>query len=151
MSIRNKWSWVAGLATAGVIDSLYLLLFQTKKIDRIICPIFGEGCERVSRHPIAYPRGIPDAIFGVAGYTAAAAIALAIPRTTGNTQKTLAAAAAGGSVLAAGLSAFLTYAQPTKTGAWCFWCLVSAIISTTMAPIAISGSIEILRNSNKQE
>lgn len=145
MAFGKVWPWVTGLAVGGALDSLYLLLFQTRKIDRLVCPVFGDGCEQVSGSPVAYPGGIPDAVFGVVGYSVAAAAAAAIPRTAGETRKSLAKAAIGGSVLAVGLSAYLTYAQPAKTGAWCFWCLTSAAISAVMAPLAVIGARGVLR------
>ncbi|MBI2843276.1 MAG: vitamin K epoxide reductase family protein [Armatimonadetes bacterium] len=143
---HKRWLWVLGLSIAGVLDSLYLLLFQTRKIEHLVCPIFGQGCERVASSPAAYPGGIPDAIFGVAGYGLAAVTAAAIPRTSGKVKKSLASAAVGGSIVALGLSAYLTYAQPQKTGAWCFWCLTSAAIAVVMAPLVISGARGILRS-----
>jgi uncharacterized membrane protein len=122
-------------------------MFQTGKIEHLACPVFRGGCEVVASSPVAYPRGIPDAIFGVIGYAAAATTALAIPRTRGKTRKTLAAVAVAGSIGALGISAFLTYAQPTFAGAWCFWCLTSAFISSTMALSAIYGASAILKDS----
>lgn len=145
MKTDKLWHWVTGLAIAGMLDSLYLLLFQTGRLRRLVCPIFGEGCEQVVGSPAAYPGGVPDAVLGVAGYTVAAATALAIPRAVGKTKKRLATAAIAGSLAAIALSGYLTYAQPKKTGAWCFWCLASAGISAAMASVALCGAREILR------
>lgn len=145
MADDRKWYWVTALAACGLLDSVYLLLYQTRKIKHLVCPVFNGGCEQVVGSPVAYLRGIPDAIFGVAGYATAAAVAAAIPGTRGRARKSLARAAIGGSLVAAGLSAYLTYSQPTKTGAWCFWCLTSAGLSAVMTPLAISGAREILR------
>lgn len=145
MDNRKLWKVVAVLALGGMADSLYLLLFQTRKVKRLACPIFDDGCEKVAGSSIAYPAGIPDAIFGVAGYGMAAGTALGILQTSGKTKKLLATAMIIESAVASGLSAFLTYAQPAKIGTWCFWCLISAAISTTMAPIAIFGASKTLR------
>ncbi|MEN6520589.1 MAG: vitamin K epoxide reductase family protein [Armatimonadota bacterium] len=150
MAKGKEWPIVTGLAISGILDSLYLLLFQTKKIEHLVCPVFDGGCEQVAASDAAFPGGVPDAIYGVAGYSAAAGTAIAIPRTSGRVQKWLAGAMIGGSLLAVGLSAYLTYAQPKKTGAWCFWCLTSAVVSSLMAPIAISGASRVLRESRQQ-
>jgi uncharacterized membrane protein len=145
MMSQKNWFWVAGLAAGGVIDSAYLLLYQLGRIRRLVCPIFGSGCEKVAGSQIAFPAGIPDAIFGVAGYTAAGITAAAIPKTSGETKKTLAKLVIGGSIVAVGVSAYLTYAQRTKTHAWCFWCLTSAAISTAIASLAIPSARNILQ------
>jgi uncharacterized membrane protein len=141
----RAWYVILGLAILGMLDALYLLLYQTKKVESLVCPVFGGGCEQVASSPGSYPAGIPDAIFGVVGYALAALTAAAIPHTTGRVKRFLAAAAVIGTLGAAGLSVFLVYAQPTKTGAWCFWCLMSAAISITMAPVAIAGARKIFR------
>jgi uncharacterized membrane protein len=146
---RKRWFLIAGLALGGVIDSLYLFLYQIGKIRRLVCPVFGEGCEKVTGSPIAYPAGVPDAIFGVVGYTAAGVTAAAIPKTSGKTRKNLAKAAIGGSVAAVGISAYLTYAQRTKIHAWCFWCLTSAVTSTAIALLAVPSARKILQESEE--
>ena len=147
MSDEKEWPWVMGLAAAGALDSLYLLLFQTGKVKRLVCPAFGSGCEQVAGSPHAFPARIPDAVFGVAGYTAAGLTAAAISRTTGEARRTLAKTALAGSAAALGLSAYLTYAQPKRTGAWCFWCLLSAVTSAAMAAVSISGARKVLRQT----
>ena len=145
MADEREWHWVTGLAAAGAVDSLYLLLFQTGKVKHLVCPIFDGGCDQVVGSPHAFPAGIPDAAFGLAGYTAAGVAAAAIPKTSGRAKKALAKAALAGSAGAIGLSAYLTYAQPKKTGAWCSWCLLSAAISAAIAGLSISGARRILR------
>jgi uncharacterized membrane protein len=146
MKNGREWSWFTRLAAFGALDSLYLLLFQTGKVKHLVCPIFGDGCEQVASSPVAYPSGIPDAVFGVAGYSTAAVASVALQNTEGRTRKTLAGAVIGGLAAAVGLSAFLTYAQPKRTGAWCFWCLASAVTSVTMAAVATSGTLKVLRD-----
>ena len=141
----GTWPWVTGLAMIGALDSLYLLLFQTGKVRHLVCPIFGDGCEQVVSSRAAYPARIPDAVFGIAGYSAAAVTSLALPRTRGSTKRMLAKAAIGGSAAALGLSAYLTYAQPKRTGAWCFWCLASAVTSAAMAAVATAGAVKVLK------
>ncbi len=148
---RKVWPWVSMLGVAGLADSVYLLLFQTGRLRHIVCPVFDGGCEQVLGSPAARQGGIPNSAFGVAGYTAAALASAALPRTSGGTKRTLAKVAIVGSVAALGLSALLTYAQPRKTGAWCFWCLASAGISAAAAALAISGAASGLRTSKPAE
>lgn len=137
---QAEWPWVMGLSVCGVADSLYLLLYQTHRIDHLVCPIFGDGCDKVVGSPEAYPAGIPDAIFGVAGYASAGLTAAAMTKARGRTRRELAIASVIGALGALGLSAYLTYAQPKKTGAWCTWCLLSAGISSAMAIVTLSGA-----------
>lgn len=147
MSSHKPWPLVIGLAVLGLADSIYLLLFQIRKVDKIACPVFKGGCEQVSLSPAAFPGGIPEATFGVIGYSIAALTAFAIILTKGKVKKLMAAAAIFEATFALGLSAYLTYAQPVKTGAWCFWCLTSATISVIMGTTAIIGAKKVLRNS----
>lgn len=148
---NRAWHIILGLALLGIADSTYLLLFQTRKVESLVCPVFGGGCEAVSRSPMAYPAGIPDAIFGVIGYSLAALTAAAIPLAVGKAKKWLAVAAMVGTVGAACLSGYLVYAQSTLVGNWCFWCLMSAMISMTMAPVAVIGGRQLFREEPEEE
>ena len=141
---QKEWPWVMGLSAFGALDSLYLLLFQTKKIDHLVCPIFGDGCEKVVGSPVAFQAGIPDAVFGLAGYSVAGLTAAALNRASGEANRTLAGVSIVGAVGALGLASYLTYAQPKKTGDWCFWCLLSAAISSALAIVTLSGARKTL-------
>ena len=128
---------IGALAIAGLADALYMLAYQRGLIRRIACPFFGDGCARVARSPHARHFGVPNALVGAAGYAAMASLALsagARPPEARPRQR-LALGALSGSAVA--VSAYLTWEQPTKVGAWCFWCLSSAVVNVAIFALAL--------------
>lgn len=132
---RNRRRAISALCVAGMADSTYLFLFQTETILHLACPFFGPGCERISSSKTAHPFGIPDAIFGVAGYAAMLAVTRMGGRTRSQTQPLLPLLAYAGGTLAFGTSLYLTWRQREEFHTFCFWCLISAAISTTIYPL----------------
>jgi uncharacterized membrane protein len=118
---------IAGLALLGMADSIYMLSYHLGLIDSLACPFFGEGCNRVGRSPHARHFGVPNAAVGVAGYATMATLAAVSERRKGWRWPSRLLAAT--SLSAFGASAFLTWEQPFRVGAWCFWCLSSAAIN----------------------
>ena len=47
---------------------LYVGLYQSRFVGRLICPIFADGCEGVADAPFARPFGIPDGYIGTVLY-----------------------------------------------------------------------------------
>jgi uncharacterized membrane protein len=72
---------VIGFGIAGVSAAamLYVGLYQSRFVDRLICPIFKDGCEGVADAPFARPFGIPDGYIGAALYALIAVLLLAPP------------------------------------------------------------------------
>ena len=145
MRTNRLWYLTAGLASVGLADSIYLYMFQTRRVENLVCPIFKGGCEQVAGSSFAYPAGIPDAIFGIAGYGLALLTAMVIPHMHGRIKKGLVVAMSFGTIGATVLSAYLVYTQDTQIGAWCFWCLTSATVAFAMAIIAIIAARKALR------
>jgi uncharacterized membrane protein len=67
------------VATASAAAMLYVGLYQSRLVGRLICPIFGEGCEGVADAPFARPFGIPDGYIGAVLYVVIIALLLAPP------------------------------------------------------------------------
>ena len=126
-------------------DSAYLLLFQTGKIRHLWCPGFGRACERIAASPKAFQAGIPDALFGVAGYAALLGLALAGGRERYRTRPALPLLMGGSAVVGVGLSALLTYVQKKEFDDFCVWCLISAALSASMVPLALPEFFRALR------
>jgi uncharacterized membrane protein len=132
---------MTGLAVAGIADALYMLAYHGGLLRKLWCPFFGSGCDTVGRSPHAKHFGVPNAAVGAVGYAVMAALTL----WAGNREPEempwqalgLGALTAG----AGGVSAFLTWEQPTKVGAWCFWCLSSAAINATLATLAAGDAL----------
>ncbi len=134
---KKRWA-IASLAAAGFLDSLYMLAYEQGVIDSLICPFFGEGCNTVGRSRHARHLGVPNALVGVGGYGAMAALAL-WPRSRGR-RRTASRALSGIAVSAAAAGAFLTWEQKSKVRAYCFWCLLSTGLSFAIAPLAIASA-----------
>src|SRR6266508_2376770 len=64
-------------AAASAASMLYVGLYQSRLVGRLICPFFGEGCEGVANAPFARPFGIPDGYIGAGLYVVILALLLA--------------------------------------------------------------------------
>ncbi len=137
MGLTVRRSLVAGLAVAGILDSLYMLGYHGGLIPSLVCPFFGSGCDRVGRSRHAVHFGVPNAGVGAVGYAVMAALALWAGRSPPREKPLQALGLTAVSTAALGASAFLTWEQPKKVGAWCFWCLTSAAINVTIWALAV--------------
>jgi uncharacterized membrane protein len=68
---------VFGVAAISAAAMLYVGLYQSRFVGRLICPIFADGCEGVADAPFARPFGIPDGYIGAVLYVFIAALVLA--------------------------------------------------------------------------
>ncbi len=126
---------IAGLSAAGLLDSMYMLSYEQGLIDSLVCPFFGEGCNKVGRSRHARHFGIPNALAGIGGYALMGALALwPSGRKAQRTRAAVLAATALGAATAGG---FLTWEQKTKVRAWCFWCLSSTALSFAITSLAV--------------
>ncbi|MBI3946912.1 MAG: vitamin K epoxide reductase family protein [Armatimonadetes bacterium] len=134
---RRRRLAIAGLSVLGLLDSLYMLAYEEEWIDSMACPFFGEGCEKVGRSAHARHFGVPNAAVGAVGYGVMAVLALwrGRPRRARRSWQSAALAAMSG--LAAAASLFLTWEQPARVRAWCFWCLTSAAINAAILPLSL--------------
>jgi len=57
-----------GVAAASAAAMLYVGLYQSRFVGRLLCPIFAEGCQGVADAPFARPFGIPDGYIGAVVY-----------------------------------------------------------------------------------
>jgi uncharacterized membrane protein len=132
---------MAGLTAAGILDALYMLAYHGGLVRSLWCPFFGSGCDKVGRSRHAVHFGVPNAAVGAVGYAAMAALNLwagdRSPEERPWQALGLGALAAG----AGGASAFLTWEQPNRVGAWCFWCLSSAAINATLIALAAGDAL----------
>ncbi|MDQ7829655.1 MAG: vitamin K epoxide reductase family protein [Armatimonadota bacterium] len=135
---RQRRIALAALSVAGFLDALYMLAYHEGLIDRLVCPFFGEGCERVGRSPHAVHFGLPNALVGALGYAVMTTLAVALGDRPARQRpyRVLALGATAGAAAAA--SAVLTYEQPARVGAWCFWCLLSAALNAAILPLALA-------------
>jgi uncharacterized membrane protein len=115
------------LALAGVSVSGYLLWVRETG-STLICAT--GGCGTVQSSPYAEVLGIPVALLGLTCFLALALTAMIRSESAGfvHTVLTLAAAV---------FSSYLLYVQLELIGAVCDWCLVSDVIVTGLAILAL--------------
>lgn len=101
---------------------LYVGLYQSRFVGRLICPVFADGCEGVADAPFARPFGIPDGYIGAVLYVLIALLVL-VP---GGRWGFLALAAL--SVLAT-LANVIGVRDMINLGSWCFYCLATTVLS----------------------
>ena len=126
---------VAMLALAGIFVALYLLLYKIGIVGNLSCSI--GSCETVNTSKWAVFIGAPVAAWGVAFYVVLFALALVSLEgryaDSLGMSKSLALVSGGGLIF----SAWLTYLELFVIHAICQWCVISAIIVTTVFVVAM--------------
>jgi hypothetical protein len=124
---------IAVLAGAAFFISVYMALYQWRLVPDVWDPIFGDGTRNVLDSEVSEKMRrwmrIPDAALGAIAYLGDAIYGLA--GTTRRWQyRPWMVVLFGLDVIPLGIvSAILVVMQGTVVGAWCFLCLVTAIIS----------------------
>src|SRR5260370_9200916 len=77
MSIYRYFAFAIAAVSAAAM--LYVGLYQSRLVGRLICPVFGQGCEGVADARFARPFGIPDGYIGAVLYLVILALLLAPP------------------------------------------------------------------------
>jgi uncharacterized membrane protein len=127
---------IGALSFAGVADAFYMLAFDEGLIDHLVCPFFGRGCEIVGRSRHNKHFGIPNAAIGAVLYSTIGALALWAGDKKAEERPEQLAAATALSAFAVGAGAYLTYEQAAKIRAFCFWCLTSMGISSSLLALS---------------
>lgn len=120
------------LAFLGVVVAGYLSLYQFKMIDSVWDPFFGKDSIKILDSKISHVLPIPDAALGAFGYLVDAVTGIIGGKTRWRKMPWI--------VIVFGLavgplgfvSVMLVVFQPVLFSAWCFLCLVSAVISIAM-------------------
>lgn len=127
---------VAALALAGIFVALYLLLYKLGMIGALSCAV--GSCETVNSSKWATFVGLPVAGWGVAFYIGMFVLAVASTNERFESSKTvslLLTAVAGSGLL---FSVWLTYLELFVIHAICQWCVISAIIVTTIFLVCVA-------------
>ena len=134
--MRNRQT-IALLALVGFFLALYLWLHQIGVGGELKCGT--GGCDTVQASRWARVLGIPVAAYGVVGYAAILAAALAALQPAALERRRpalLLAALATGGVL---FSAWLTYLELFVIHAVCRWCVGSAVTITLIWLVSLYG------------
>jgi uncharacterized membrane protein len=111
-----------GIAAISAAAMLYVGLYQSRIVGRLICPVFADGCEGVADAPFARPFGIPDGYIGLVLY-GVIAVLLLVPtgRWVWFTLLTLAGLAT--------LANIIGVRDMMNLGSFCFYCLTTTVLS----------------------
>lgn len=130
---------IAVLSLVGFFVASYLWLYKIGVIGTLQC---GTGdCETVQTSPYALLFGVPVALYGVVGYAVMFVVSLigtqpAFATRPGPTR--VLALLAGGAFL---FALYLTYLELFVIHAICRYCVVSAVITTAIAAVAIPAAL----------
>ncbi|MGH7553837.1 MAG: vitamin K epoxide reductase family protein [Longimicrobiales bacterium] len=127
---------MAVLALAGFMIAGYMLLYEMGVIATIACGTAG-SCEAVQASPWAVFLGIPVPLLGVVGYGLILAVALASVQPSLAHDRRIAAALLALSAIAFLFSVYLSSVEAFLIGAWCRWCIGSALIATLLFAFAL--------------
>jgi len=128
------------LATVAFVIAAYMALYQWRLINDVWDPIFGKQSKQVLDSAVSeqmrYWFGMPDAALGALAYLGDAIFGLA-----GSTRRwqyrPWMVILFGIDVIPLGIvSAVLVFMQGAVVGAWCFLCLVTAVISLVLVYLA---------------
>ncbi|MBP6002163.1 MAG: vitamin K epoxide reductase family protein [Pyrinomonadaceae bacterium] len=128
-----KWlpATAAILALVGIVDSVYLTAHHYTA-EPVPCSLI-EGCEMVLTSSYAEIAGVPLAMFGAAAYFLAFSLALLTAFGNRAMWKFFGAQ----TVVMAAFSGWLIYVQAAVIGAFCQFCLLSALTSCLLFVIYI--------------
>jgi uncharacterized membrane protein len=139
----SKWSQrvsISLIAAVAFLIATYMGLYQWRLIDDVWDPVFGEQSKRVLDSDVSHAMSrwfrVPDAILGALAYLGDIIFALA-----GSTRRwqyrPWLVILFGIDVIPLGIvSAILVALQGAVVGAWCFLCLVTAVISLILIFLA---------------
>lgn len=128
MTVPNRMV-VAAVALVGVFVAAYLLLYNLGAVGSIVCGV-GGGCETVQSSEYAYFLGVPVAAWGLGGYVAILLVALLGIQPAFADERWVAVTLFGLATVAFLFSLYLSALEQWVIGAWCRWCVVSAILAT---------------------
>jgi uncharacterized membrane protein len=120
MLVTARITLIAVSAVSG-LAMLYVGAYQIRAIEHMSCPILKHGCEAVADAPFARPFGIPD------GFLAAGMYALVI--VLGSAGFPWARYPVRALTILAALANGLGVFDMKRLGAWCFYCLLTTVLS----------------------
>ena len=111
------------LSAASALAMLYVGAYQIRAIEHMSCPLLKGGCEAVADAPFARPFGIPDGFIAVGMY------GLLILLTLFGQQAIWARYSLRTLAVLATLANIVGVFDMLRLGAWCFYCLLTTVIS----------------------
>lgn len=134
---------IAVLALVGLLVSAYLALYKLGYLGAIQCG--AGGCETVQASEYSMLLGVPVALWGVGAYLFLLAVALLGVQPRWARVPWIAVLLFGFAAFGVLFSAYLTYLSGAVIGAFCQWCLVSAVVITLIFLFSLPGLRELRR------
>jgi uncharacterized membrane protein len=130
--LLNARSGLIALSALSALAMLYVGAYQIRAIEHMSCPLLKHGCEAVADAPFARPFGIPDGFIAAAMYGLLIVLALLAPQVlwARYSLRTLAVLA----VLANLLGIF----DMARLGSYCFYCLLTTLLSPALLWMALA-------------
>jgi uncharacterized membrane protein len=122
---------VITISAVSAAAMLYVGAYQMRLVEHMSCPLLKHGCEAVADAPFARPFGIPD------GLIAAALYALLIIVALFGAEAVWARYALRGLTIVAALANVLGVYDMSRFGAYCFYCLLTTVLSPVLVWLAI--------------
>ena len=135
MRVTNRMG-IAALALIGVFIATYMLFYSLGLVGTVVCGASG-GCEVVQNSRYAYFLGLPVAAWGLGGYTLIFALALIGAQPRFREVRWVAGGLLALTGIAFAFSVYLSALEQWVIGAWCRWCVASAILATLSFLLAI--------------
>jgi uncharacterized membrane protein len=124
LTARNA---VLAISSVSALAMLYVGAYQVRAVEHLKCPLLKHGCEAVADAPFARPFGIPDGFIAAAMYGLILALALV------NLEFRWIRYSIRGLALLAALANLLGVVDMTRLGAFCFFCLLTTVLSPFLA------------------
>ncbi|MBV9769760.1 MAG: hypothetical protein JOZ32_09335 [Bryobacterales bacterium] len=115
------------LSAISALAMLYVGAYQIRAVQNLKCPLFKHGCEAVADAPFAHPFGIPD------GFIAAVLYGLLILLVLMSPELRWVRYSVRGVALVAVLANILGVVDMSRFGAYCFFCLLTTVLSPFLA------------------
>ena len=124
MTARNV---VLLLSVVSALAMLYVGAYQVRAVEHLKCPLLKHQCEVVADAPFARPFGIPDGFIAAAMYGLLVLLSL-----IGPDMRWIQYSARGVALLAV-LANVLGVVDMSRLGAFCFFCLLTTVLSPFLA------------------
>jgi uncharacterized membrane protein len=129
MFLTSKNTFI-GLSAGSALAMLYVGAYQIRAIEHMSCPLLKGGCEAVADAPFARPFGIPDGFIAAGIYVVLIMLALI------GLQVTWARYSLRTLAVLAVLANVVGIVDMMRLGDWCFYCLLTTLISPVLLYLA---------------
>lgn len=117
---------VLAISTMSAAAMLYVGAYQVRAVEHLKCPLLKHGCEAVADAPFARPFGIPDGFIAAGMYAVLIGLALMNPH-----MRWIRYSIEAVSMVALAANVLGVF-DMARLGAYCFFCLLTTILSPVL-------------------